>query len=171
MKIVLAGPKCSGKTTIGKSLAKTLALPFHESDDELEKIFFEEHRLSLNCREICAKYGELLFRCYEKRAIKSVFDKDNCVIATGGSSLLDSETLELSFDNAILVFLDTNLETLVNRWKTMGNNSYLDSQKPQETFVSRVKMVKNKVRQKADITLDNSNMSIEETITAILEKL
>ena len=40
MKIVLTGPKCSGKSSIGKMLAEKLNLPFYETDELIENLLY-----------------------------------------------------------------------------------------------------------------------------------
>ena len=68
----------SGKSTVGKKLAKRLNYDFVDTDKWIEN----KYRLSVG--GIFAKYGEEVFRSFEKEALQELIAKDNIVISTGG---------------------------------------------------------------------------------------
>jgi len=76
MKIVLTGPKCSGKSTIGGRLAEILGLPFVETDSHLEDRYCAETGDRRSCREICADEGEASFRAREADAAADIAAAD-----------------------------------------------------------------------------------------------
>ena len=90
MKIVITGPKCSGKSTIGEELANRLQVPFHETDTILEQIYHRRHNQSLSYYEICSRIGEEEFREYENLKADTMRD---------GKKLkqLDAVQLKLNF--------------------------------------------------------------------------
>ena len=108
--IVLVGMMGVGKSTVGRRLAELLGWSFIDADDEIETA------AQLSVAEIFEKYGEAHFRDGEKRVIARLIDKDqNSVIATGGGAFCQQDTRELIFTKAISVWLDCDLDTLVER--------------------------------------------------------
>ena len=81
--IILIGPMGSGKTTLGKKLAKELDLPFSDTD----KLVAREHGAIV---DIFAKFGEEHFRTLETGALIKALEVGG-VIATGGGVVLSEE--------------------------------------------------------------------------------
>ena len=79
MKILITGPKCSGKSTIGVRLAGVVGLPFVETDAHIEELYFAETGRRLSCREIFREEGEASFRAREARAAADIAGRDWCV--------------------------------------------------------------------------------------------
>ncbi len=104
--IVLIGMPGSGKSTIGRALAKRLGKEFVDSDEQIVKMAEE------SIPEIFAKEGEASFRDRESRAIRELSARQGVVIATGGGAVLREKNLDLLRQNGILVFLDAPLESL-----------------------------------------------------------
>ena len=89
MNIFLIGYRCTGKTTVGRSLAKSLGRPFFDADKELVK----EQRLNIS--EIVSQKGWDAFREMESMVIKRICDLDNYVVATGGGVVLNDENIKI----------------------------------------------------------------------------
>ena len=110
--VVLVGLMGAGKSTIGKRLAHALGTRFIDADDEI----VEAAQMAIS--DIFEKYGEAGFRDGERRVIARLIE-DNAgkpaVIATGGGAFVDPETRALILDQAIAVWLDSDLDTLVER--------------------------------------------------------
>ena len=85
MKIFLIGPTGSGKTSIGKKLAKEFALDWYDIDSWIE----ESAQQSIV--DIFKKDGEEKFRILERDALKKISLMDNCIISTGAGIILDRE--------------------------------------------------------------------------------
>ncbi|MEE8553280.1 MAG: shikimate kinase, partial [Desulfobacterales bacterium] len=83
MNIFLIGYRCTGKTSVGRSLAKSLGRPFLDVDSELVK------EQDLNISEIVRKQGWNVFREIESDIIKRVCALDDHVAATGGGAVLN----------------------------------------------------------------------------------
>ncbi len=105
--IALIGMPASGKSTIGKAVAKELGFEFFDSDDEIVKT---EGR---TIPEIFAADGEAYFRKLETDAISALSVKQHAVIATGGGAVLNETNIDNLRKNSIIVFLDRPLEQLV----------------------------------------------------------
>ena len=78
--LFLVGARASGKTTIGKALARSLGLPFADTDQHLL------HRAGLTVEQIVAAEGWPGFRSRESQALQEVADAHpaGCVVSTGG---------------------------------------------------------------------------------------
>src|SRR5579862_8412322 len=78
--VFLIGPMGSGKTAVGRYLARALKFPFHDSDAEIER------RTGVDIPFIFDKEGETGFRQREREAIESLTGLDSIVLATGGGA-------------------------------------------------------------------------------------
>lgn len=107
--IVLVGLMGAGKTTVGRRLAARLGRRFVDSDAAIE----EAARLSIS--EIFGVFGEAYFRDGERRVIARLLSEEAGVIATGGGAFCQAETRELILRKALVVWLDCDIETLVER--------------------------------------------------------
>ncbi|WP_101047694.1 shikimate kinase [Macromonas nakdongensis] len=82
MPIALVGLPGSGKTTVGRQLARRLQLPFLDSDQRIEE------RLGCTIREFFAREGEDAFRDVEQTVIDELTQGGPCVLSTGGGAVL-----------------------------------------------------------------------------------
>ena len=104
--IVLVGMPGSGKTTIGKELAKRLGREFIDTDDIIKERFG-------NISEIFKVKGEGYFRKLERDVILETAAKCGTVIATGGGAVLCSENVFRLRQNGKIYFLDRPLEQII----------------------------------------------------------
>ena len=107
--IVLVGLMGSGKTSIGKRLAKRLELSFFDSDIEVEQA------AGYPIKEIYDIFGEQSFLDGEQRVIKRLLDQPTHVLATGGGSFAYDPTRKIVKEKAISVWLRADIDTLVAR--------------------------------------------------------
>src|SRR3954463_10529977 len=104
--IVLVGLMGAGKSTVGRRLAKRLALPFVDSDEEIERA--ADHEIG----EIFDRFGEASFRDGERRVIRRLVEGPRKVLATGGGAFLDPATRALILETCIAVWLDADADVL-----------------------------------------------------------
>ncbi len=105
--IVLTGMPGSGKTTVGKVLAKRLGRKLVDTD----KVIVEEQGRPIT--EIFAEIGEEGFRNLETDVIRRVSKETGCIIATGGGAILRTENVDALKSNGAVVFLDRNIHAIV----------------------------------------------------------
>lgn len=105
--IVLIGMPSSGKTTVGKAVAKALDMNFVDCDEEIVKS--ENKAIS----DIFAEKGEPFFRQLEAYMLKKLSAMKNTVIATGGGAVLNPENIRLLRENGRIYFLDRSLDSLL----------------------------------------------------------
>jgi shikimate kinase len=162
--IVLVGLMGAGKTTVGRRLAKRLALPFIDSDEEIERA--ADHSIS----EIFDRFGEPSFRDGERRVLRRLIGGPPKVIATGGGAFMDTETRALVLDQAIAVWLRAGLETLAERALRRGHRPLLKDKDPLQTLAS-LAAVRDPVYAEAPIHIRSDGFSQEQAVDAILAAL
>lgn len=126
--IVLVGMMGVGKSSLGKRLAAVLQCPFVDADDEIEL------SASMTIPEIFATYGEDHFRDGERRVIARLIEESGKrgVIATGGGAFCNPQTRELILERTIAVWLDSDVDTLVERTARKNNRPLLQGGDPRE---------------------------------------
>ena len=115
MNIILTGFMASGKTTVGKVLAKRIGCEFADTDELIEKI------TKAQIKDIFAKYGEVYFRQLEADIVKQVSSKDKCVIATGGGVPLNRDNIKELRKNGVIVYLSPEFEIIQKRIKSASD--------------------------------------------------
>jgi shikimate kinase len=107
--VFLIGPMGSGKTAVGKHLARSLNMVFHDSDVEIER------RTGVDIPFIFEKEGEAGFRERERDVIDALTRLENVVIATGGGAVLMPENRERLMQRGRVVYLKTGVEQQLHR--------------------------------------------------------
>ena len=114
-KNILIGMMGSGKTTIGKKLAKILNLDFIDTDKIIEK----DCKIKIN--KIFEKFGESFFRKKEEKVVlKLLSKKKSSVIALGGGAFLNKKVQKKIIKENVSIWLDVSLEAIYKRCK--GSN-------------------------------------------------
>ncbi len=107
MNIALIGMPSSGKTSVGKELAKALDKAFVDSDEviinEIQKPIID----------IFKEQGEAYFRELEKKAVFRLSENNSQIIATGGGAVLNSKNIENLKANSRVYFINRPLEMLI----------------------------------------------------------
>jgi shikimate kinase len=114
MNLVLIGLMASGKTTVGRLLAKALGRPFVDADLEVEA------RTGRSIPDIFATDGEAVFRDLEAEAIADLCRRDGLVIATGGGAVLRPANREALRRSGLVFWLDLPPAELYRRAGRQG---------------------------------------------------
>lgn len=107
--IYLIGPMGTGKTAVGKHLARVLAMPFVDSDAEVERA------AGVDIPYIFDEEGEPGFRRREHQALVELCAREPMVLATGGGAILDPANRELLRQSGVVVFLQTSVQQQLQR--------------------------------------------------------
>ena len=109
LSIIFVGLPGSGKTTIGRQLARRLGLPFVDSDHVIE------HRLGCSIREFFAREGEVSFRDLEQEVIDELTQTHEGVIATGGGAVLREANRRHLHERGQVIYLRSTPEDVYRR--------------------------------------------------------
>lgn len=104
--IVLIGMPGSGKSTVGRLLAKKLGRDLVDTDD----VIIENHGV---ISDIFATYGESYFRDRESEAVKETAKQSGIIIATGGGAILREENVRALKQNGVIFFLNRPLDDIM----------------------------------------------------------
>lgn len=162
--IVLVGMMGVGKTSVGKRLAALLDLPFVDADDAIEEA------AQMTIPEIFAAHGEPYFRDGERRVIARLVKEGLQVIATGGGAFCNDQTRALILEQAIAVWLDSDLDTLVERTGRKDNRPLLRQGDPRE-ILARLKAEREPHYARAPIHVISGQGPHARTVGAILKEL
>ncbi len=117
MKIFLTGMPGCGKSTFGRKVARELNLDFIDLDKEIIK------KEELSITEIFELKGEDHFRKIESELLKDIsMANDNFVLATGGGAPCFYDNMDFMNDQGHTVFIDTPIDTLLERLSLSGIN-------------------------------------------------
>ena len=122
--IVLVGMPGSGKSTIGRQLARRLNWPFFDSDTEIER------QLGCSIRSHFEQHGETSFRDIEQRVLESLLAHDSQVVATGGGAVLREANRHLMQAHGQVVYLRSTPEELIRRLRHDTNRPLLQVRDP-----------------------------------------
>lgn len=138
--LILTGFMGTGKTTVGRLLARTLHLQFFDTDSEIEK------RTGKAIKEIFAQEGEAAFRALEQRCADEWLPEFGAVIATGGGILTSAGMGEKLRSRGIVITLFATPETIFSRTRS-GSRPLLKTENPieriRELLAAREKDYKN----------------------------
>lgn len=104
--IVLIGMPSSGKTTVGKALAKALSMNFADCDEKITE------KIGISIPEYFEKYGEAAFRQVEAETIFELSKLSQTVIATGGGAVLNADNIVALKRNGRIIYIDRPLNLL-----------------------------------------------------------
>lgn len=162
--VVLVGLMGSGKSTIGRRLAKRLGLRFIDADEEVEKA------AGCSIEDIFSFHGEQAFRDGEHRVIRRLMQGPVHVLATGGGAFLDERTRETVAELGISVWLRADVDVLVRRVRRNDSRPLLRNADPKE-ILERLKRERDPVYALADLTVDSGDGAAEAVVEDILSML
>ncbi|MBC7485584.1 MAG: shikimate kinase [Cytophagaceae bacterium] len=116
MLIFLIGLPGSGKTTLGKQLAKQIQYVFSDLDEAIVKA---QHS---SIEEIFLNEGEATFRMYESQRLKAYNKEENIIVSTGGGAPCFHHNMEWMNETGISIFLNPPLTELAKRLNASDNS-------------------------------------------------
>jgi shikimate dehydrogenase len=159
VRIVLVGPRGSGKTTTGALLAEVLGYRFFDTDAMVEKA----ERMSIPA--IFAGRGEPAFRTAETAAIQAL-PSDGAVVATGGGAVLSGSNVQALRAGSLTVFLDADDAVLASRTEDSTRPPLTDLSHAKEAAAVR-KARLPLYRGTADVCIDTGGLSHADVVRRI----
>ena len=114
--IVLVGMPGCGKSTSGRLVAEALGRKFMDSDEEIEKSTGESPS------EIIKSKGEAIFRETESQVLEGICKQSALVIATGGGAVTIPHNKDILRQNAVVVFIDRDINSLATDDRPLSVN-------------------------------------------------
>ncbi len=162
--LVLIGFMGTGKSSVGKALAKKTGRTLVDVDQRIEER--EKRRIA----DIFEKDGEAVFRRMEKDAIREAVKGTGLIITTGGGAVLDAENLSALKANGFLVALEASPETIFQRVKDSRHRPLLHSNDvPGE--IRRLLEARRPYYEKADLKFVTDGKSASQVAEEIATKL
>jgi shikimate kinase len=162
--VMLVGMMGVGKTTVGRRLAQRLNLPFVDADHEIVEA------AGLTIPEIFERYGEAHFRDGERRVIARLLDGSPKVIATGGGAFINDETRKLMLDRAKIVWLDADIDTIVDRVSRKNDRPLLQNGDPRQ-ILTDLAAIRNPIYATAHFRVKSETSPHDATVESILKVL
>jgi len=162
--LVLVGMMGAGKSSIGWRLARKLVIPFHDTDQEVERA------AGCSVADIFETWGEKAFRDAERRVIKRLLGGVVQVISTGDGAFIDEECRKLIKENATSLWLRTDPKILYERVIRRDTRPLLfdgDAKQILEEMVER----RYPIYAKADLTVESNDDAHEATVERVMEAL
>lgn len=126
--LFLVGMMGSGKSSIGRRLARIYSMPFVDADREIEKA---------GGGDICylfQRYGEQDFRRVEERIMNRLLNAKKCILASGGGAFMSARTRQIVSQKAVSVFLDAHVDTIVRNTAGRTHRPLLNVDNPEEVI-------------------------------------
>jgi shikimate kinase len=109
VKLALVGMPGSGKSTVGRQLARRLALPFTDTDHAIEQ------RIGCSIRDFFDREGEVAFRDVEEDVIRELAGAPSGVLATGGGAVLRPANRQRLHSAGHTIYLRSTPEEIFRR--------------------------------------------------------
>ena len=164
MNILLIGFMGSGKSTIGRKLAKLLEYSFVDTDSVIEE------DQSCSVAEIFKYGGEECFRKMETRLLQKLKNVENSVIATGGGIVLREQNQRLLQEIGKRVYLNVPQEELQQRL-TKDRNRPLLKKKDPKTVIQKMMKERVLLYEQAEYIVDAGQRSPQKIASEIINKL
>lgn len=162
--VVLIGFMGTGKTAVGRRLAKTLHKEFVDTDKEVEKA------TGMTVAQVFARYGETRFRSEENLVISRVAARENCVIAAGGGVVLRQENIEALRANGVVICLTADPEVIHERVKRRNTRPLLQKDKSRGR-IEELLQERDGLYEVADFYIDTTNLDLDEVERQIINCL
>jgi len=124
--IFLIGPMGSGKSAVGRYLARLLRYTFYDSDADIEA------KTGVDISFIFEKEGEAGFRLREKESIERLTRLDSIVLATGGGAVIDADNRRVLAERGVVAYLQTSIDQQLERTRHARHRPLLNDTDPEQ---------------------------------------
>jgi shikimate kinase len=160
--IILVGFMGTGKTAVGKALARRLKMKFVDMDCLIEG------RERMKVPDIFASKGEPYFRKVEKEVAREVSSQSGLVIAAGGGAVIDEENVKNLRSSGVMVCLTATAGKIFERTRAHTHRPLLNVSDPKEK-ISELLARRAEYYARADYRIDTTDLSIDEVVKKIAE--
>jgi shikimate kinase len=150
-KVILTGFRATGKSSVGKTLAKRLGFDFVDTDKAIEM------RQGETIAEMVARGGWELFRSKEKEILQELVVAKNLVIAAGGGAVMHEEAWAELRKNSLAVWLTASPETICAR---LAEDSATEGQRPSLTDKGTMNEIAMVLKERQELYREGSDLSL-----------
>ncbi|HLU52616.1 MAG TPA: shikimate kinase [Acidimicrobiia bacterium] len=159
--LVLTGPMGSGKTTVGKELARRLGRPFFDSDEQIRAAY------RVTGRELAAAHGVARLHRVEAEALRVALASDRPSVIAAAASVADSPDLEVALSDVSVVLLGGQAEVLEARARKGGHRRPV----PVEGYAALSARRAERLRPIVSLEVDVTNLGPDDVVSRILSAL
>ncbi|OGS98214.1 MAG: shikimate kinase [Gallionellales bacterium RBG_16_56_9] len=163
--LILVGMMGSGKTTMGRALARHLGKAFVDSDEEIQQ------RTGVTIPHIFDIEGEAGFRQRETAAIRDLAGRDNMVLATGGGAVLAEQNRAMLQQNGIVIYLKASVHDLRQRTRHDRNRPLLQTEDPHAKLTELYHQRDSLYQQVADIVIQSGKQSVHALMLHLVDEI
>ncbi len=164
--IVIIGFMGSGKTRVGKRLAKDFDIPFVDIDRVITK------KMNMSMKEIFERFGEPFYRALETTAVKALIeDPEQKVISLGSGLPMQEQNESYIKKLGTVVYLKGSYDTLKQRLENSSNNPLLEGEDKADRIKKLLKQRDPVYAKFADVEMITGDKPFEELISQLEEKL
>src|SRR5271165_3224126 len=163
--IFLIGPMGSGKTAVGRQLARLFRYTFHDSDADIEA------KTGVDIAFIFEKEGEAGFRLREKESIERLTRLPCIVLATGGGAVIDADNRRALTERGTVVYLETSIDQQLERTRHGRHRPLLNDTNPEEKLKELMLRRAALYAEIADVTVSTNGRRVQLVAEEIHESL
>ena len=165
MTIVLVGLPGSGKSTVGRQLARRLGLSFIDSDHVIEQ------RLGCSIREFFEREGEARFRDIEQQTLDELSLGPAIVLSTGGGSCMRAATRAFLHERGHVIYLRSTPEDVYRRIKHDRGRPLLQVSDPLQRLRDLYEARDPQYRECAHYVIETGRPSVATLVNMIVMQL
>ena len=165
MTVSLIGLPGSGKSTVGRQLARRLQLPFFDSDHVIEQ------QLGCSIREYFEREGEVRFRDLEAAVIDELTQKPEGVLSTGGGVVLRPENRQNLRARTRVIYLNSSPDQLFRRLRHDKSRPLLQVADPLQRLRDLYAQRDPLYRETAHFQVETGRPSVAALVNMIMEQL
>jgi shikimate kinase len=165
MNVFLVGPMGSGKSAVGRQLARRLGLEFFDSDDEIEA------RTGVDIAYIFEKEGEAGFRQREAEVLDDLTRRDGVLVATGGGAVLHPDSRARLRARGRVVYLRTTVDQQLARTRRSEHRPLLNNPDPRGTLARLLAARAPLYAEVAEVTVDTDARKVKTVVDHICRAL
>jgi len=163
-KVILIGPPGSGKSTVGKVLAKELKLGFIDTDAQVAKL------AGKSISDIFVEEGEAKFRLLERDAVMAALSSDVGVVALGGGAILNEEIFSTLEKEPRVVYLEVSISNAAPRVGFNTDRPLLVGN-PRQQWLKLFEARREKYEHLGKIRISTNNKKPKEVVAEIVGAL
>ena len=163
--VILVGMMGSGKTTMGRALAKHFGKEFVDSDEEIQL------RTGVTIPHIFDVEGESGFRLRESSVIADLVKRNNLILATGGGAVILEQNRAEMRQNGIVIYLKASVHDLWQRTRNDRNRPLLQTDDPHAKLTELFQQRDAFYQQAADIVIQSGKSGVHTLMLQVVSSI